>query len=146
MAIDSVVTGGGVPEESRRAISFVDGRGFMPGFLRGPLPQNYEASHVDAAGGFVAAQVVEFEPNTGALKVNVKNPFSVEDPLELMTPDGMTPVEVSSLVDFRGQAADRLNPGTEGRVFLQNDVQNIAKKANFAFIVKKKLFSPCDKK
>jgi putative protease len=145
MAIDSVVSNGGVPEESRRAISFVDGRGFMPGFLRGPLPQNYEASHVDAAGGCVAAQVVEFETNTGALKVNVKNPFSVDDSLELMTPEGMVPVEVSALVDFRGQAADRLNPGTEGRVFLQNNVQNVANNANFAFIVKKNLFSPSDK-
>ena len=57
MAIDAVAEGKPVPEESRRAISFVDGRGFMPGFLRGPLPQNYEATHVDAAGGCVAAQI-----------------------------------------------------------------------------------------
>ena len=79
------------------------------------------------------------------LKVNVKNPFSVDDSLELMTPEGMVPVEVSALVDFRGQAADRLNPGTEGRVFLENNVQNIANNAKFAFIVKKNLFSLGDK-
>lgn len=137
MAIDAVAAGNPVPEESRRAISFVDGRGFMPGFLRGPLPQNYEATHVDAAGGCVAAQVLELEQNTGALRVNVKNPFSVDDKLELMTPEKMEPMELESLVDFKGGAADRLNPGTEGRVFVQKDVQNIAKNANFAFIVKK---------
>lgn len=137
MAIDAVAAGNPVPEESRRAISFVDGRGFMPGFLRGPLPQNYEATHVDAAGGCVAAQVLEFEQNTGALRVNVKNPFSLDDKLELMTPEKMEPVELESLVDFKGGAADRLNPGTEGRVFVQKDVQNIAENANFAFIVKK---------
>lgn len=136
MAIDAVVAGGAVPAESIRAMSYVDGRGFMPGFLRGPLPQNYEATHVDAAGGCVAAQVLEQDALTGALKVNVKNPFSVDDKLELMTPEGMLPVEVESLLDFRGGAADRLNPGTEGRVFLKNDVSQIAKVAKFAFIVK----------
>ena len=145
MAIDAVAAGEAVPEECRRAISFVDGRGFMPGFLRGPLPQNYEATHVDALGGCVAAQVIDFEQNTGALRVNVKNPFSLDDKLELLTPEKMVPLELESLVDFKGGAADRLNPGTEGRVFVQKDVQNVAKNANFAFIVKKNSLPRCDK-
>ena len=126
-----------VPEESRRAMRFVDGRGFMPGFLRGPLPQNYEATHVDAEGGCVAAQVLDYDPSTNSCRVNVKNPFSMDDALELMTPAGMQPFAVEGLVDFRGAAADRLNPGTEGRVFLQGNVLKNTERANFGFIVKK---------
>ena len=137
MAIDAVAEGNPVPEESRRAITFVDGRGFMPGFLRGPLPQNYEATHVDAAGGCVAAQIKDFDETTGACLVNVKNPFSMDDSLELMTPDGMQKCEVEEMLDFRGAAADRLNPGTEGRVFLGKSTLNNEKNAKFSFLVKR---------
>jgi putative protease len=137
MAIDDVAAGNPVPEESRRAIRFVDGRGFMPGFLRGPLPQNYEATHVDAEGGCVAAQIKDFDETTGACLVNVKNPFSMDDSLELMTPDGMQPCEVEEMLDFRGAAADRLNPGTEGRVFLAKCTLKSEKTAKFGFLVKR---------
>ncbi len=126
-----------VPGESRRAISFVDGRGFMPGFLRGPLPQNYESTHVAAEGGCVCAQVLDYESTTGAYRVNVKNPFTMDDSLELMTPAGMQPCEVTGMVDFRGAAVDRLNPGTEGRIFVQEDVLQNTEMAKFGFIVKK---------
>ena len=126
-----------VPQESRRAMRFVDGRGFMPGFLRGPLPQNYEATHVDAEGGCVAAQILDYDATTNSCRVNVKNPFCMDDSLEIMTPAGMDPIQVESLMDFRGAAADRLNPGTEGRVFLQENVLKNTEKANFGFIVKK---------
>lgn len=136
MAIDAVADGKSVPEESRRAISFVDGRGFMPGFLRGPLPQNYEATHVDAVGGCVAAQILDFDEDNGFIRVNVKNPFTLDDKLELMMPGLMAPVEVESLMDFHGASVDKLNPGTEGRVFVQKDVLNLAKNAKFGFLVK----------
>jgi len=126
-----------VPQESRRAISFVDGRGFMPGFLRGPLPQNYEATHVAAEGGCVAAQVLDYDRDTHSVRVNVKNPFGMDDSLEWMTPDGMEPMAVEGLLDFRGGAADRLNPGTEGRIFLHESVSKDTVNADFGFIVKK---------
>lgn len=126
-----------VPEESRRAIRFVDGRGFMPGFLRGPLPQNYESTHVAAEGGCVCAQILEYDVETRSYRVNVKNPFSLDDSLELMTPAGMHPFELDSLMDFRGAAVDRLNPGTEGRIFVQGNVLQNTEMAKFGFIVKK---------
>lgn len=136
MAIDAAAEGCPIPEESRRAISFVDGRGFMPGFLRGPLPQNYEATHVDAVGGCVAAQILDFDEDNGFFRVNVKNPFTLDDKLELMMPGSMSPVDVESLMDFHGASVDKLNPGTEGRVFVQKDVLNLAKNAKFGFLVK----------
>lgn len=126
-----------IPQESRRAISFVDGRGFMPGFLKGPLPQNYESTHVAAEGGCVAAQVLDYDPASNSFRVNVKNPFSMDDKLELMTPSGMAPCEVAGLLDFRGAAADRLNPGTEGRVLVQGDVLGSTGNAEFGFFVRK---------
>ena len=126
-----------IPQESRRAISFVDGRGFMPGFLKGPLPQNYESTHVVAQGGCVAAQVLDYDPVSNSFRVNVKNPFSMDDKLELMTPSGMAPCVVAGLLDFRGAAADRLNPGTEGRVLVQGDVLGSTGNAEFGFFVRK---------
>ena len=148
MAMDAAVraleSGGEpqVPEESRKAISFVDGRGFMPGFMRGPLPQNYESTHEDAPGGCVAAQVLDYDAATRSCRVNVKNVFSAEDGLELMTPQGMVPCGVERLEDFRGGVAERLHPGTEGRVVLTektftscgNLPQELAK---FGFFVKR---------
>ena len=69
--------------------------------------------------------------------MNVKNPFSMDDTLELMTPSGMYPCEVAEMRDFRGSAADRLNPGTEGRVFLNSDVSQNTQNAEFAFLVRR---------
>lgn len=125
-----------VPEESRRAISFVDGRGFMPGFLRGPLPQNYESTHEDAPGGCVAAQVLDYDSATHSCRVNVKNAFSMDDSLELMTPEGMSPCSVVSMKDFRGGDADRLHPGTEGRIFLPDNVEDLSAFATFCFFIR----------
>jgi putative protease len=131
-----------VPEESHKAISFVDGRGFMPGFMRGPLPQNYESTHEDAPGGCVAAQVLDYDAATRSCRVNVKNAFSPEDGLELMTPQGMIPCGVECLKDFRGGDAPRLHPGTEGRVFLTEETftscENLSQEtAKFGFFVKR---------
>ena len=125
-----------VPQESRRAIDFVDGRGFMPGFLKGPLPQNYESTHVAAQGGCVAAQILDYDSASNSFRVNVKNPFTMDDSLELMTPSGMVPCEVSGLLDFRGAAADKLNPGTEGRVIVQGDVFKNTENMEFGFFVR----------
>jgi putative protease len=125
-----------VSDESRRAISFVDGRGFMPGFLRGPLPQNYESTHEEAPGGCVAAQVLSYDAATNSCRVNVKTPFSIDDSLELMTPSGMAPCKVEAMKDFKGGDVDRLHPGTEGVVFLQENEKNLSISANFAFFVR----------
>ncbi|MBR2198879.1 MAG: U32 family peptidase C-terminal domain-containing protein [Fibrobacter sp.] len=139
MAIDAQGT---VPEEARRALDFVDGRGFMPGFLKGPLPQNYESTHVAASGGCVCAQILDYDAQTCSCRVNVKNPFSLDDSLELMTPEGMRLCKVASMKDFRGGDADRLNPGTEGRIFLQ-EVENLPlEQAQFGFFVKRTNLNP----
>lgn len=126
-----------IPDVAHEAVAFLDGRGFMPGFLKGPLPQNYESTHLDADAGCVAAQILEYDESMRALKVNVKNPFTMDDRLLLMTPEGMASVEVESMNDFRGGAADRLNPGTEGCVFLPENVKISQESAKFGFLVKK---------
>lgn len=125
-----------ISEESRRAVTYLDGRGFMPGFLKGPLPQNYEFTHMAAPGGCVAAQILDYDAASHSVRVNVKNPFTMDDKLELMTPAGMVPCSMESLNDFRGAAADRLNPGTEGRVFLPKNVSMDNKMSEFSFFVK----------
>lgn len=80
-----------IPDVAREAISFLDGRGFMTGFMKGPLPQNYESTHLDADAGCVAAQVLDYDPDTRSCRVNVKNPFTMDDSLLLMTPSEMAP-------------------------------------------------------
>ncbi len=148
MAIDASVralesgTPPEVPQESRRAMGFVDGRGFMPGFLRGPLPQNYESTHVAAESGCVCAQILDYDPANGSCRVNVKNAFSLGDELELMTPQGMVPCSVERLEDFRGGVAERLHPGTEGCVVLSGGAftscENLSlESAKFGFFVKR---------
>lgn len=126
-----------IPDAAREAISFLDGRGFMTGFLKGPLPQNYESTHLDADAGCVAAQILDYDETTRSCSVNVKNPFTMDDSLLLMTPTGMSPCQVESMNDFRGGAADRLNPGTVGRIFLPSDVMITPENAKFCFFVKK---------
>jgi len=116
----------------------VDGRGVMPGFLRGPLPQNYESTHEDAPGGCVAAQVVAYDSEAHACRVNVKNPFSLDDPLDLMTPSGQFPCEILSMKNFKGTDVDCLHPGTEGWVFFPENVKLPTENANFFFFVKRK--------
>ena len=127
-----------VPAEARRAISFVDGRGFMTGFMKGPLPQNYESTHEDAEGGCVVAQVLSYDEATNSCRVNVKNRFSLDDSLELMTPAGQFSCEVLSMKDFKGGDTDTLHPGTEGWIFLSEAVSDMQKNANFFFFLKKK--------
>jgi hypothetical protein len=127
-----------VSAEARRAISFVDGRGFMTGFMKGPLPQNYESTHEDAEGGCVVAQVLSYDEATNSCRVNVKNRFSLDDSLELMTPAGQFSCEVLSMKDFRGGDTDTLHPGTEGWIFLSEAVSDMQKNANFFFFLKKK--------
>ena len=90
---------------------------------------------MDAECGCVAAQIKDIDETTGAGLVNVKNPFSMDDKLELMMPDGMQPCEVEEMLDFRGAAADRLNPGTEGRVFLAKNTLKSEKTAKYGFLV-----------
>ena len=123
-----------VPEEARKAISFVDGRGFMPGFLRGPLPQNYESTHEDAVGGCVAAQVLGYDSATRSCRVNVKNPFGMDDCIELMTPSGQFPCEIISMKNFKGEDVDKLHPGTEGIVFTNSE---ISENDIFCFFIKR---------
>ena len=126
-----------IPEECRRSLSFLDGRGFMSGFMKGPLPQNYESTHTAAPAGCVAAQILDYDEGSHSCRVNVKNPFTMDDKLELMTPEGMVSCEVVSMKDFRGGDVDRLNPGTEGRVILDKNVTLNTQSAVFSFFVRK---------
>ena len=109
----------------------------MPGFLKGPLPQNYESTHVEAPSGCVCAQILDYDAQTRSFRVNVKNQFSMDDSLEFMTPEGMSLCKISSLKNFRGEDADRLNPGTEGRVFIQDSGDFSLKNVKFGFFVKR---------
>jgi putative protease len=53
-----------------------------------------------------------------------------------MTPSGMARCKIDSMKDFKGGDVDRLHPGTEGVVFLQENVENLSSNANFAFFVR----------
>jgi putative protease len=54
-----------------------------------------------------------------------------------MKPAGMAPCKIEAIKDFKGGDVDRLHPGTEGVVFLQENDENLSFGANFAFFVRK---------
>ena len=79
---------------------------------------------------------ISYDANTNSCRVNVKTPFSIDDSFALMTPSGMARCKIDSMKDFKGGDVDRLHPGTEGVVFLQENVENLSSNANFAFFVR----------
>lgn len=133
-AIDSVLAGGDVPEKAFDAISLTDSRGRMLGFGYGDkLPQNYESTQVHSEVGCVAGLISGKEEN--AFIVDVKNAFSPEtDTLELMSPSGMKPCKIKYVENFRGEKADRLHPGTVGKIYLEEAPGSF----EYAFLVLRK--------
>ncbi len=136
LAIDSIMAGNGVPDSARDAISLTDSRGRMPGFGKGNyLPQNYETTQEKSEAGCVAGLVHGSE--NGLLSIQVKNAFSPDDKVDLLTPKGMQTLKIESLLDFRGGAADRLHPGTEGKVAIEGELPS-EEDLKYAFLVLRK--------
>jgi putative protease len=54
-----------------------------------------------------------------------------------MTPSGMAPCKIEAMKDFKGADVDRLHPGTEGVVFLQESDEKLSFNAKFSFFVRK---------
>ncbi len=137
MAIDALYNGENIPEASRRALSMIDSRGWMTGFgYKDPLPQNYQSTREKAELGCVAAQVDKALENH-RLQVQIKNPFGPEDSFELLTPQGSFDCKIHSLENAKGEAKDRLHPGTNGSVAIEIDKNIDLKHIEHAFLVKK---------
>lgn len=136
-AIDACAQGMDVPDSSRQALASTDNRGWMPGFgHKGPLPQNYEATHVASDVGCVAAQLTQFEPQEERYFFKVKNPFDASDSFKLLTPQGTFPCEVSGIQNAHGNATERLHPGTEGSALFKMPKKLDSALISHSFLIK----------
>lgn len=139
LAIDACALGKPIPEEARHALMLTDNRGWMPGFgFKGPLPQNYEATHVASNHGCVAAQIMEYNATEGRCFFKVKNPFDASDSFELLTPQGIFPCRISHIQNADGNLTERLHPGTNGSSLIQTDEKVNSDHFSYAFLIKKK--------
>ncbi len=136
-ALDASLAGEAIPQVSRELISDTDSRGRMPGFFKGPLPQNYESTQETSKTGAVAAQIESVEED-GTLHVRVKNRFDRQTALAWFDPKIREAVSVSELKNAKGVPVETLHPGTEGLVRLHSDVTRRTDFKNFAFLVLKR--------
>ncbi len=136
-ALDASLAGEAIPQVSRELISDTDSRGRMPGFFKGPLPQNYESTQEPSKTGAVAAQIESVEED-GTLHVRVKNRFDRQTALAWFDPKIREAVSVSELKNAKGVPVETLHPGTEGLVRLHSDVTRRTDFKNFAFLVLKR--------
>ncbi len=136
-AIDSALKGEGVPSVSRELISDTDSRGRMPGFIKGPLPQNYEMTQEPSKTGAVAAQVIRVEED-GSVFVRVKNRIGENSRLLWLDPEIREEVTVLEMKNGKGVPVETLHPGTEGFLKFDSKVIERTKFGNFAFLVLKK--------
>lgn len=137
-AIDSSLSGAGIPEISRELISDTDSRGRMPGFFKGTLPQNYEATQEPSKTGEVAAQVESIRPD-GFVSVQVKNRIERNSKILWLDPELRLEVPSFEMKDAKGEPTDTLHPGTNGFVRLPSEVTERTHFENFAFLVKRKI-------
>ncbi len=136
-ALDASLAGEAIPQVSRELISNTDSRGRMPGFFKGPLPQNYETTQEPSKTGAVAAQI-ESVKEDGTIHVRVKNRFDRQTALAWFDPKIREAVSVSELKNAKGVPVETLHPGTEGLVRLHSDVTRRTDFKNFAFLVLKR--------
>ena len=109
----------------------------MPGFFKGPLPQNYESTQEPSQTGAVAAQIDHVEKD-GSIFIHVKNKMELDARLFWLDPEIREAVAVQELKDAKGGSVHTLHPGTDGWVTLRSDVTKHTKSENFAFLVLKK--------
>ena len=136
-AIDAVMKGELIPPVSRELISDTDSRGRMPGFFKGPLPQNYEMTQEPSKTGAVAAQVDHIEAD-GSVLVQIKNRIDRNSRLYWLDPEIHEEVSISELKSAKNDPVEALHPGTNGLIKLNSDVTLRTKFEKFAFLVLKK--------
>ena len=134
-AIDAACAGEPVPDSAKLAVGFTDSRGRMSGLFDGPIPQNYGTTKVPGGEGQVAALIHGIDADRLQADVLIKNRFTMDDKLAILTPDGLFPCSLSSMRNFKGELVDTLHPGTSGSVFLAKNVISATKEAIFAFLV-----------
>ena len=118
-AIDDAMAGKAFDPILLQQLNGMANRGFTEGFLRRHVPadlQNYQSSHNEGEQLLVGEFSGEINAQGQAL-VQVKNRFSFEDQLLLMTPAGVTPVDANFYAEDGCQLL--IAPGSGYQVWLQ---------------------------
>lgn len=117
-AIDLAASGQSFDPDLLGMLDSLAHRGYTEGFYRRHKPQyhqNYEQGSSKAWQQQFVAEVYDYRPGDGMLKLDVKNRFAVGDRIELMTPAGNLHFELAELFDDKGNAID-CAPGSGHKV------------------------------
>jgi U32 family peptidase len=113
-AIDDAIAGKPFDVGLMDALEGLSSRGFTEGFYRRHVRdelQEYESrSASDATQKFVG-EVIDFNPNTQMLKIDVRNHFEVGDKIELMTTEGNERFTLAHIENEKGVSVD-VAPGS----------------------------------
>lgn len=118
-AIDDALAGKSFDMDLLQQLNGMANRGFTEGFLRRHVPaelQNYQTSHSEGEQLLVGEFSGELNPQGRAL-VQVKNRFSADDELWLMTPQGLTAIK--PLFYAAGGQQLQVAPGSGYQVWFQ---------------------------
>jgi putative protease len=117
-AIDDAVAGRPFDPSLLGELEHLASRGYTDGFYQRHAPQDLQNYRQGASRGdrsqFVA-EVLDTDPVTGLVELDVKNKFRVGDELELLTPAGNQRFRLTAMQDTQGHAMDEV-PGGGWRV------------------------------
>ncbi len=101
LAIDAILRGEEVPQESYTIVNSIPSRGYTTGLLvphRPDASQDYE-SNAPSAGKWQIAGDITSRDEKGRLNITVKNRFENTSKMCLFTPQGMLPLDCSQMLD-----------------------------------------------
>ncbi|MGN0915173.1 MAG: U32 family peptidase C-terminal domain-containing protein [Succinivibrio sp.] len=122
MAIDAIVNGEEIPDESYTIVNSIPSRGYTTALLEPHRPdqtQDYETNSPNPGKYQIVGELTSQDPD-GTLHIDVKNRFAKGNRVVLFTPKGMIDLDLSSLRNEKNGDSLEVAPGTGWRVTLEH--------------------------
>ena len=113
-AIDDAMAGKTFDMNLMGELEHLANRGYTEGFYRRHVPseyQNYDSGNSSNSQQQFVGEAIGYDKTNGVLSVDVKNRFSVNDNIELITPTGNLRFNLQHIENTKGQAMD-VAPGS----------------------------------
>lgn len=114
LAIDAIVRGEQIPDESYTIVNSIPSRGYTTALLEPHRPdqtQDYETNSPNP-GTLQICGEIQSQDEDGTLNIAVKNRFEKSSKLGIFTPSGMLPLSAENMVDAKKGNALDVAPGT----------------------------------
>lgn len=131
-ALDDAIAGRTFNMDLMDKLEGLANRGYTEGFYRRHLPaeyQNYENGNSKSVTQQFVGEILEVNPQTQMMTIDVKNRFVVGDQLELMTPQGNIPFELAHLESAKNGEAMAAAPGSGHVVNIPMPVASVSEYA-----------------